>query len=204
MSPIPRTGLNSGERIVAKEPCAVYKCHTQRYQLAAKYLGQDSIVLDFGCGIGYGSFLMSAYCKKVFGIDRDGETIDHAGKWFGRDNIVYVHGETVPPDMTFDVITAFEVIEHHSDGKALCRAFWDSLKPGGLLIVSVPNQDLVPFEQSKHEFHERHYTSKELENLLEFSGFKIELKANQPSKRFPELRAGFGGWTNMAVCRRPK
>ena len=200
--PCDRTGLNSGERIVATEPCAIYKCHTQRYQLAKKYLSEKAEVLDFGCGIGYGSFLMSAYCHNVTGVERDGETVDHAVKWFNRQNISYFHGDTVPKHKLYHLITAFEVIEHHPDGPSLVKDFYEQLLPNGLLVVSVPNQDAVPFESSKHEFHHRHYTSRELTELLEGAGFKIELKANQPSKMFPELRSEFGGWTNMAVCRK--
>jgi SAM-dependent methyltransferase len=204
MSPCNRIGLNSGERIVAKEPCAVYKCHTQRYQLAQKYVRESSDVLDFGCGIGYGSFLLSAYCKSVIGVEKDKETIEHARKWFCRSNITYINDNKVPIGPRFHLISAFEVIEHHPDGSKLVKDFYDALVPNGILVVSVPNQDTVPFKQEDHEFHYRHYTSFELKELLECPGFKIELSANQPSKRFPELRAGFGGWTNLAVCRKVK
>ena len=202
MSPCNRMGLSSGERIVAREPCAVYKCHTQRYQLAQKYVRENSDVLDFGCGIGYGSFLLSAYSKSVIGVEKDKETVEHARKWFCRDNITYINDDKIPIGPKFHLISAFEVIEHVEDGPSLVKQFHDVLYPSGTLVVSVPDETFVPFSQEKHEFHHRHYTALQLKELLEGAGFKIELAVNQPSKRFPEFRYGFGGWTNLAVCRK--
>ena len=202
MSPCDRKGLESGERIVAREPCAVYKCHTQRYQLAQRYLSEQMDVMDYGCGIGYGSFLMSAYCKSVLSIEKDEETVQHAKRWFHRYNITYLNQDYVPKNLNINLITAFEVIEHVESGESLVKEFYEALKPNGILVFSVPDQTSVPFKQEEHEFHHRHYTAQELRDLITGAGFKLELEANQPSKRFPELRAGFGGWTNIGVARK--
>ena len=56
--------------------------------------------------------------------------------------------------------------------------FFKVLKPGGHLICSTPNQDVMPFDKTRFAFHIKHYTNTELVGLLTKAGFSnIELFA---------------------------
>jgi 2-polyprenyl-3-methyl-5-hydroxy-6-metoxy-1,4-benzoquinol methylase len=99
-------------------------------------------VLDVGCGTG--SYLVAARRKRagaVAGIELNpdcartarerGLTIDetriedHAEKW---------------PEF-YDLVSAFQVLEHVYDAGDFVRACLDALAPGGLFLVGVPNND---------------------------------------------------------------
>ena len=53
--------------------------HIYRYNLTKKYC-KNKIVLDVGCGYGYGSFILSKICKSIIGIDLSKKAIHIAKK----------------------------------------------------------------------------------------------------------------------------
>ena len=70
------------------------------------------------------------------------------------------------PAHTFDFCFCLESIEHVQNGAAFLDILYKALKPGGVLILSTPNQDLMPIVPKQHKFHVRHYTEKESFDLL--------------------------------------
>lgn len=143
--------------------------HTQRYMfaynwLAKTYPGVKLKILDAGCGCGYGSFILSTNHRwTVTGVDEWAEGIEFAelnwskyGAEFIQDNIINVAG-------TFDAVTAFEIIEHVNDALNLVTHLF-SLAP--IIICSVPNQSVLPFDSQRFPYHVRHYTPIEFEDLL--------------------------------------
>ena len=73
-------------------------------------------VLDVGCGRGYGTALMAASAAEITGLDYDLVTVeDNTNRYASVRNISFKHAVIPPlpfPDNTFDVITAFQFIEH--------------------------------------------------------------------------------------------
>jgi SAM-dependent methyltransferase len=67
------------------------------------------------------------------------------------------------PDASFDVITAIEVIEHIQDDGRFVEELFRLLKPGGVCYLTTPNGVAVRRENPDHV---RHYTGRELEQLL--------------------------------------
>ena len=68
--------------------------HLHRYALAQK-ISKDKIVLDIASGEGYGSYLISKGATKVFGVDIDEKSINHAKvKYISSKNIEFYVGST--------------------------------------------------------------------------------------------------------------
>jgi len=67
------------------------------------------------------------------------------------------------PDCSFDIITAIEVIEHIPDDSRFVREVFRILKPGGIFYLTTPNGIS---QVNTNPDHIRHYTKRELENLL--------------------------------------
>ena len=120
----------------------IFNVGYNRRRLINKYVKSNSSVLEVGCGIG----LVGAYIQNKFpGADYTGIEIDEKistkARAFGL-NIIsgdFTVMENLP--VTYDIVFMWEVLEHIQDMKYCLELIQDKLKPGGLLIFSVPNYD---------------------------------------------------------------
>lgn len=145
--------------------------HINRYSLAKRFCAGKR-VLDLACGEGYGSYLMAAKwgAKEVIGIDVAHEAIENASRWFGDPRITFLKSsaEAYPSAISglFDVIICLETFEHVSNPKTMLENFKASLAPGGVIIVTCPNDNLYyQPEDSGNPFHVRRYTFGEFQQL---------------------------------------
>lgn len=74
----------------------------------------------------------------------------------------------------FDVVCAFEVLEHIEDDRAALRTWHSWLKPGGVLLLSVPAHMKLWTARDEWAGHVRRYERKELEQAFDDGGFEIE------------------------------
>ena len=101
----------------------------------------------------------------VHGVDVDPARVAEASR--SLPNIRVGSAEQLPyPDGHFDVILANEVFEHVGDDRAATREAWRVLKPGGRLVLYVPNR-WYPFETHGIYWRGRyHYGNIPLVNYL--------------------------------------
>lgn len=109
----------------------------KRYLDAGKQLKDAKLVLDFGCGSGYGVEILSDYAEKVVGYDIDPKAVEYANE-FHKISSTITFTDKMPSDM-FDGIVAIESIEHVEDVPSVIENFDRQLSPGGKLIMSTPN-----------------------------------------------------------------
>lgn len=100
-------------------------------------------VLDYGSGIGtLPGILHEAFPEaEMWGADilpRSAELKPEIG-WIQGD----LNNPLPAADASFDVIVSSEVIEHLENPRAMYRDLFRLLKPGGLLIVTTPNQESI-------------------------------------------------------------
>jgi SAM-dependent methyltransferase len=76
------------------------------------------------------------------------------------------------PDGSFDLVCAFEVLEHVADDRAELRAWRDRLRPGGWLLVSVPAHEKRFGPADRRVGHFRRYEPGGLAELLTETGFE--------------------------------
>ncbi len=116
--------------------------HLSRYRFGRRFLPVGGTVLDAGCGTGYGSSEF-ADAGLVLAMDCSSDALRHAAGHFSRPNIRYVQGscESLPfADGVFDLVAAFEVIEHLERWRDLLSEARRVLRVGGKLVVSTPNR----------------------------------------------------------------
>ena len=84
-------------------------------------------------------------------------------------------GEALPAQSeSVDVITALDLLEHIPDDAAAVAEMARVLRPGGILLVMVP---ALPFLWSEHDEaldHLRRYRARQLREILEGAGLKVE------------------------------
>ena len=104
-------------------------------------------VLDIGCGTGAGLTLPLARAypgTEFLGVDSDTRSIRQALNAPHPPNLHFSEAEPAR-ERQFDLVIASEVLEHVEDPSAFVAGLRDYVKPGGQLVVTVPN-GYGPFE----------------------------------------------------------
>ncbi len=96
------------------------------------------VFLDVGCGTGKLRARVQPYCERYIGAD----AIRHDGFPADAEFVVAnLDASTVAlPEGTCDVVACVETIEHVENPRALMRDLVRLTRPGGLLVVTTPNQ----------------------------------------------------------------
>lgn len=163
------------ERIIAEnyqsddESYLIYLMHVATYKYSLNYVTGKK-VLDYGCGSGYGTALISSACSQVVGVDVSSEAVAHAKSHFFAPNLSYLQIEraesaSLPfPDVSFDVVLSFQVIEHVEDVKAYLREIKRVLVPGGYALIATPDRSgrLFSFQKPWNIWHLREYSDSQL------------------------------------------
>jgi len=162
---------DTGERQVAKTVDGIRKDHRARYEWAAKRL--SGTVIDIGCGVGYGSRVLADSGCQVYAFDKSPAAIDFAGKNYGTAGITFEVADvsTLQTLPDIDGAVCFELIEHLEDPRPMLKALRKSAKT---LLVSVPNEETIPWRYGTYDYHHRHYTRREIEILLAECGWKVD------------------------------
>ncbi|MGQ0816205.1 MAG: methyltransferase domain-containing protein [Gemmatimonadota bacterium] len=132
-------------------------------------------IIDLGCGTG-GMLLHLRELGPAAGVDAAPAAVAIAREKTGTD----VRLGSLPADVpfergSFDVVTVLDVIEHVSDDAASLRTAYDLLRPGGLMVCTVPAHQYLWSEHDVLNEHKRRYSKSELKHKLEHTGFRLRM-----------------------------
>lgn len=159
-----------------KSELYLHLLHIATYEYAENFV-KNKTVLDFGCGSGYGTEMLSKNAAKVTGVDISQEAVDYAKKTFVSHNLEFKMISELT-DQKFDIITSFQVIEHVPNDVEYIKTLKKFLNPGGHLLISTPDKTHRLFsyiQKPWNIFHLKEYTSESLENLLRKQFAKVEI-----------------------------
>lgn len=130
-------------------------------------------ILDVGCGTGANLLMLSQY-GDAEGVDISNDALAFCRER-GLDQVKLGAGEKLPyDDGTFDLVTAFDVVEHMDDDLAGLREMRRVLRPGGRVLLFVPAFMFLWGVQDDVSNHRRRYRMPELTRVLKQAGFEIE------------------------------
>jgi SAM-dependent methyltransferase len=127
-----------------------YLNHRKAYHFAAQFV-KDKLVLDAGCGSGYGCEILSqAGARRVFGCDISKHALRFAQHRYG--NIAQFNEQGITDlhsyaDSFFDVTISSEVLEHIKEYKLEDKAIKELkrvTREDGVIVVFTPNTELLP------------------------------------------------------------
>lgn len=139
-------------------------------------------LLDVGCALGF--FLDEARKKgfEVQGLDISSFAVNFARQKLKLNVLLGDLGEVSLPANHFEVVTAFEVIEHLEKPLRFFKEIERILKKGGLFFVTTPNQGGILAKimggfwfSYKPPEHLYFFSSKTLKKMAEKAGFEVEI-----------------------------
>ncbi len=173
-------------------------------------------LLDIGCGAGvFGSLVKKMVGAEIWGIDPSPSIVEIAPRVLDHFFNEFFSDKLDLPKFYFDVITFNDSLEHFPDpfpALEVCRSL---LKPGGIIVCSIPNVRYI--ENLKHllldmdwkyedsgirdQTHLRFFTKKSIMRMFDEAGYKVESinGINQRywwwnGKRFILVRVLLGKW----------
>jgi SAM-dependent methyltransferase len=171
------------ERLALMAPARRLRLALAEDEVAARLGGESRLqVLDAGCGDG---LLALAMAKRhptwaLVGVDLRDDLLEGARRRAaarGLPNARFVPGnlEQPLPERERDAVTAVECLSEIPDDRQVLRMMRDALRPGGLLVVQVPERDWQPVLPGSpgtwREQVRQGYTADQLQALLEEVGF---------------------------------
>ena len=135
-------------------------------------------ILDVGCGLGFFLSAINSQWEK-YGVEISEFASDYARQHFPDINIFTGElGQAKYEDNFFDVVYCFSVLEHANNPNEIMSKIYRVIKPGSLLIVSVPNIESFCARRFKSNYrllgvpHIVLWSRATLTTLLEQNGFK--------------------------------
>jgi 2-polyprenyl-3-methyl-5-hydroxy-6-metoxy-1,4-benzoquinol methylase len=185
---------NTGERVIEPENRhdVNYLRHMAAYAFALQFV-KDKLVLEDGCGSGYGSYYLATNgAKEVVGIDVATEAVEYARSRYNCKNLAFRQMNSTElsfSDESFDIATSFQVIEHIEDADKFLRQMTRVLKRQGIALISTPNKQTYSpnTDEPENPFHVREFYLDQFEKLLSKYFNKVEIVGVNPSPRLEEM-----------------
>lgn len=152
------------------------------------FLDQRYPVLEAGCGPAHVVYYLEQRGFDVIGLDYAPEALGYTLERFPDLKLHMGDVHNLPyPDDTFSGYLSFGVVEHFEHGpEPALREAYRTLRPGGVLVLTVPHPQLVesiyqlrekllPAKVKRADYYERTYSHDELAQHVRNVGFKTEL-----------------------------
>lgn len=158
---------------------------------------RGAVVLEAGCGEGYGADLLAGVAERVLGVDYDAPTVRHARARYPRVDVARANLVALPVrDGACDAVVSLQVVEHLWEQERFLRECRRALRPGGELLVSTPNR--ITFSPGRdtplNPFHTRELSGPELAGLVRDAGFvDVAVLGLHHGPRLRALDARHGG-----------
>jgi SAM-dependent methyltransferase len=160
--------------------------------LADRFFPEAQSLLEIGCGNGavLKALMDSRRWRRVAGADLHPTGLAHArARMLQGVEFVQMNALAIPALAAFDLIGAFDIVEHVADDEGVLRAIRRALRAGGGTIISVPQHPWLWSGADDIAHHERRYRRGELERKMLRNGFEVLASFSYTATLLPLLVA---------------
>ena len=153
----------------------------------SRYFSRFNNYLEVGCGTGYVlAGVARAFPRvKITGSEVYSAGLSFAAKRVRQAELLLMDARSIPFTEEFDVIAAFDVLEHIKEDELVLYEMFRSVRPEGGIIITVPQHPWLWSRQDEYACHVRRYRVDELSEKLHRIGFHIEFKTSFVSLLLP-------------------
>jgi len=132
-------------------------------------------ILEIGCGTG----VVAANIARRFPwlevsvAELFAEALPFVSRRIPAATVYQLDARAMPFRAEFDVIGAFDVIEHIDEDEKVLAAMHRALVPGGIVLITVPQHPFLWSRFDAYGHHKRRYTRRELSIKLGAAGFDV-------------------------------
>jgi SAM-dependent methyltransferase len=140
-----------------------------------RYFPKLASFLEVGCGTG---FVLSGVAEsfptaRLVGSEIFISGLEFAASRLPQAKLVQMDARCIPYVNEFDVVAAFDVLEHIKEDAEVIRGLYAALKPGGGLFLTVPQHSWLWSRVDEYACHERRYSRDDLLEKVSASGFRV-------------------------------
>lgn len=140
-----------------------------------RYFPDVNTFMEIGCGTG---FVLSGIRAAFPELNLSGSEIFSAGLSFAAErlpgvDLFQMDARKIPFRNEFDVIGAFDVLEHVEEDDEVLSQMYQATRTGGGILVTVPHHPFLWSKVDEYARHVRRYRTSELRNKVRRAGFDV-------------------------------
>ncbi len=141
----------------------------------SKYCQKFQSFLEIGCGTGY---VLSGISNNFPNVILTGSEIFMTGLGFAANRLpstkfIQMDARNIPYAEEFDVIGAFDVLEHIEEDELVLAQIHSALKPQGHVLLTVPQHAWLWSPVDEYACHVRRYGAADIYKKIEMAGFQV-------------------------------
>lgn len=142
----------------------------------SNYFPNAHSFFEIGCGTGY---VMTGVHKAFPELQVSGSEIHLAGLPYARQrlpsaSLYQMDARVIPFYEEFDVIGAFDVLEHIEEDRIVLKEMYDAVRPGGGILLTVPQHAWLWSDVDDYSFHKRRYAKSDFLEKIVSAGFRVQ------------------------------
>lgn len=158
-------------------------------KLLLQHFPRAGRMLEIGCGTGFVlANLRASYPQvELCGSDIFTEGLGFAQQRVPSATLFQMDATAIPFREEFDLIGAFDVLEHIEDDAAALTQIHAACKPGGGVVFTVPQHPSLWSRMDEYALHKRRYTRAELLEKMRRAGFDVRYATSFVSLLLPAM-----------------
>ena len=155
----------------------------------SQYSPKMESFLEIGCGTGFVISAISTRFPKtvLFGSEYFEEGLAYARKRVPNAEFTQMDARHIPYESELDAVGAFDVLEHIEEDDVVLQQINKALKPGGVVLITVPQHRWLWSAIDENACHVRRYSANELHQKVSNAGFEVVRSTSFVSMLLPAM-----------------